>query len=51
MSPLLNSIDFPYVIGSLIKIAAFWIFIMLVVAYTAYAERLLNLIPPSRTHR
>jgi NADH:ubiquinone oxidoreductase subunit H len=39
MSSLLNSIDFPYVIGSLIKIAVFWIFIMLVVAYTVYAER------------
>ena len=39
MSSLLNSIDFPYVIGALIKIAIFWIFIMLVVAYTVYAER------------
>lgn len=39
MSSLLNSIDFQYVIGALIKIAIFWIFIMLVVAYTVYAER------------
>jgi NADH-quinone oxidoreductase subunit H len=39
MSSLLNSIDFQYVIGALVKIAVFWIFIMLVVAYTVYAER------------
>src|SRR4029434_3783839 len=39
MSSLLNSIDFQYVIGALVKIAIFWIFIMLVVAYTVYAER------------
>jgi NADH-quinone oxidoreductase subunit H len=39
MSSLLNSIDFQYVIGALLKIAIFWIFIMLVVAYTVYAER------------
>jgi len=39
MSELLNSIDFQYVIGALVKIAIFWIFIMLVVAYTVYAER------------
>jgi NADH-quinone oxidoreductase subunit H len=39
MSSLFNSIDFQYVIGALVKIAIFWIFIMLVVAYTVYAER------------
>jgi NADH-quinone oxidoreductase subunit H len=39
MSSLLNSIDIPYIIGALVKIAIFWIFIMLVVAYTVYAER------------
>jgi NADH-quinone oxidoreductase subunit H len=39
MSSLLNSIDFQYIIGALLKIAIFWIFIMLVVAYTVYAER------------
>src|SRR5215831_16276460 len=39
MSSLFNSIDFQYVIGALVKIAVFWIFIMLVVAYTVYAER------------
>jgi NADH-quinone oxidoreductase subunit H len=39
MSSLLNSIDFQYIIGALVKIAVFWIFIMLVVAYTVYAER------------
>jgi NADH-quinone oxidoreductase subunit H len=39
MSSLLNSIDFQYFIGALVKIAIFWIFIMLVVAYTVYAER------------
>lgn len=39
MSSLLNSIDLQYVIGALVKIAIFWIFIMLVVAYTVYAER------------
>jgi NADH-quinone oxidoreductase subunit H len=39
MSSLLNSIDFQYVIGSLVKIAIFWVFIMIVVAYTVYAER------------
>src|SRR5262245_15446812 len=39
MSSFIDSIDFPYVIGSLVKIAIFWIFIMLVVAYTVYAER------------
>jgi NADH-quinone oxidoreductase subunit H len=39
MSSLLNSIDFQYIIGALVKIAIFWIFIMLVVAYTVYAER------------
>ncbi|HEY8461059.1 MAG TPA: NADH-quinone oxidoreductase subunit H, partial [Blastocatellia bacterium] len=39
MSSLINSIDFQYVIGALAKIAVFWIFIMLVVAYTVYAER------------
>src|SRR5262244_3178696 len=39
MSSLLNSIDFQYVIGALVKIAVFWIFFMLVVAYTVYAER------------
>src|SRR5262245_29453796 len=39
MSSLLNSIDIPYIIGALLKIAIFWIFIMLVVAYTVYAER------------
>src|SRR5262249_1337952 len=39
MSSLINSIDFQYVIGALVKIAVFWIFVMLVVAYTVYAER------------
>jgi NADH-quinone oxidoreductase subunit H len=39
MSSLLNSIDIPYIVGALLKIAIFWIFIMLVVAYTVYAER------------
>jgi len=39
MSSLFNSIDLPYIIGALVKIAVFWIFIMLVVAYTIYAER------------
>jgi NADH-quinone oxidoreductase subunit H len=39
MSSLFNSIDIQYVIGALVKIAIFWIFIMLVVAYTVYAER------------
>jgi NADH-quinone oxidoreductase subunit H len=39
MSSLLNSIDFQYIVGALLKIAIFWIFIMLVVAYTVYAER------------
>jgi NADH-quinone oxidoreductase subunit H len=39
MSSLFNSIDFQYVIGSLLKIAIFWVFIMLVVAYMVYAER------------
>ena len=39
MSSFIDSIDFPFVIGSLVKIAIFWIFIMLVVAYTVYAER------------
>ncbi|MCI0524860.1 MAG: NADH-quinone oxidoreductase subunit NuoH [Acidobacteria bacterium] len=39
MQPLLDSIDFQYVIGALVKVAVFWIFIMLVVAYTVYAER------------
>ncbi|MGH9839464.1 MAG: NADH-quinone oxidoreductase subunit NuoH [Blastocatellia bacterium] len=39
MSSLLNSIDFQYIIGALVKTAIFWIFIMLVVAYMVYAER------------
>jgi NADH-quinone oxidoreductase subunit H len=39
MSSLFNSIDIPYIVGALLKIAIFWIFIMLVVAYTVYAER------------
>ncbi|MFN0088497.1 MAG: NADH-quinone oxidoreductase subunit NuoH [Blastocatellia bacterium] len=39
MQSLFNSIDFPFIIGSLVKIAIFWIFIMLVVAYMVYAER------------
>ena len=39
MSSLINSIDFPFILGSLIKVAVFWIFIMLTVAYTVYAER------------
>jgi NADH-quinone oxidoreductase subunit H len=39
MSSLYHSIDFQYVIGSLVKIAIFWVFIMLVVAYMVYAER------------
>jgi NADH-quinone oxidoreductase subunit H len=39
MSSLINSIDFPFILGSLIKVAIFWIFIMLTVAYTVYAER------------
>jgi len=39
MSSLINSIDFPFLLGSLIKVAVFWIFIMLTVAYTVYAER------------
>ena len=39
MSSVLNSIDLQYVLGSLIKIVLFWIFIMLTVAYMVYAER------------
>jgi NADH-quinone oxidoreductase subunit H len=39
MSSLLNSIDFQYVIGALIKIVVFWLLIMMIVAYTVYAER------------
>ncbi|MDX2034066.1 MAG: NADH-quinone oxidoreductase subunit NuoH [Blastocatellia bacterium] len=39
MQSIFNSIDFPFIIGSLVKIAVFWIFIMLVVAYMVYAER------------
>ncbi len=39
MDSLLNSIDFQLIIGSLIKTAIFWVFIMLVVAYMVYAER------------
>jgi NADH-quinone oxidoreductase subunit H len=39
MESLISSIDIQYVIGSLVKIAVFWIFIMLVVAYMVYAER------------
>jgi NADH-quinone oxidoreductase subunit H len=39
MSLLLESIDVQYVVGALVKIAVFWIFLMLVVAYTVYAER------------
>ncbi|NBO65754.1 MAG: hypothetical protein EBU88_13090, partial [Acidobacteria bacterium] len=39
MSSLLNSIDLQFILGTLIKIAVFWIGIMIVVAYTVYAER------------
>lgn len=39
MQSLFNSLDLQFVLGSLIKIAIFWIFIMLVVAYMVYAER------------
>lgn len=39
MSSVLNSIDLPYILGSLIKIALFWVFIMITVAYMVYAER------------
>ncbi len=39
MSSVLNSIDIQYVLGSLIKIALFWVFIMITVAYMVYAER------------
>lgn len=39
MQSIFNSIDFPFILGSLVKIAIFWIFIMLVVAYMVYAER------------
>src|SRR5215475_10045319 len=39
MSSLFNSIDIPYIVGALLKIIVFWVFIMLVVAYTVYAER------------
>lgn len=39
MSSLINSIDFPYVLGALIKVMIFWITIMLICAYAVYAER------------
>jgi NADH-quinone oxidoreductase subunit H len=39
MESLINSIDIQFILGSLIKTAIFWIFIMLVVAYMVYAER------------
>ncbi|MFZ4986083.1 MAG: NADH-quinone oxidoreductase subunit H, partial [Blastocatellia bacterium] len=39
MSSILNSIDLQFILGTLIKIAVFWICIMIVVAYTVYAER------------
>ncbi|NDD65212.1 MAG: NADH-quinone oxidoreductase subunit H, partial [Acidobacteria bacterium] len=39
MSSLFNSIDLQFILGTLIKIAVFWIGIMIVVAYTVYAER------------
>jgi NADH-quinone oxidoreductase subunit H len=39
MQSFINSIDIPFIVGSLIKIAIFWIVIMLIVAYTVYAER------------
>lgn len=39
MSSILNSIDLQFILGSLIKTAVFWICIMIVVAYTVYAER------------
>src|SRR5262245_3681023 len=39
MQSLINSIDLQFIIGSLIKTAIFWTFIMLVVAYMVYAER------------
>ena len=39
MSSLINSIDFPYVLGALIKVVIFWITIMIICAYAVYAER------------
>lgn len=39
MSSLINSIDFPYVLGALIKVIIFWITIMIICAYAVYAER------------
>lgn len=39
MSSLINSIDFPYVLGALVKVAIFWITIMIICAYAVYAER------------
>jgi len=33
------SIDFPFIAGTLIKIVIAWVFVMLVVAYSVYAER------------
>lgn len=39
MSSLINSIDFPYVLGALIKVAIFWVTIMIICAYAVYAER------------
>ncbi len=39
MSSLFNSIDFQYVIGSLVKIVISWVFVMVVLAYMIYAER------------
>jgi hypothetical protein len=39
MSSLINSIDFPFVLGALIKVVIFWITIMIICAYAVYAER------------
>lgn len=39
MSSLINSIDFPFVLGALIKVIIFWITIMIICAYAVYAER------------
>ena len=39
MQSLINSLDFPFLIGALIKVALFWILIMIICAYAVYAER------------
>lgn len=39
MSSLINSIDFPFILGALIKVAIFWVVIMIICAYAVYAER------------